>query len=1053
MAKGRARSAPASGGPPARKFREKLVLNAWLLSLFGREKFEQLAELVGRSDEHEGLDENNNHRFLPRVPPTAALSADVLRGYDDNIVSHTKALNAHRDSPIRWKYFQWLALLFTEVYLDRFFRNPDALRDDLNAFLRAFNTKLSAKEQLPEYALADLRKVALWNATGSGKTLLMHANLLQFRHYAKAHGRESHFNRELLLTPNEGLSNQHLLEFAAAGIAADRFKDTQQSTYTDKPVEVIEITKLREEKGEKTVATESFGGNNLVLVDEGHRGASGGKETGQWMRARNALCEGGFSFEYSATFGQAVKGRGALEAEYAKCILFDYSYRYFYADGYGKDYRILNLGDQHTEEQRQTYLAACLLGFYQQLRLYADRKAEFAPFLLEKPLWVFVGHTVNAVRTENKQKTSDVVEVLTFLSEFVKNRAASEKRLGQLLKGDSGLLSGKLELFATAFGYLSAQKLDGKAAFADILKVLFNAPNGGQLHVELLKGADGEIELRLGDNEPFGLINVGDAAALCKLCEGQGDKFAVGERDFTGSRFAKLSAEGSPVNVLIGSKKFTEGWNSWRVSTMGLMNVGKSEGAEIIQLFGRGVRLKGRDWCLKRSSRVPRYEIPKDIALLETLNVFGVQSNYMAEFKKALEDEGVPTGDPPKPIELPVIRTVPEGKKLKVVRLPENLDFRRNGPNPTLTADPPVRLTRHPVLLNWYPKVQARQSEEAQKVTDAAALHEAKLEARHVAFMDFDALYFSLQQYKNERGWYSLNLPRAAVPGLLARTNWYKLYVPAAELQFANFGRVKQWEEIAAALLKGYVKKFYQHEKAAWEAEHLEYQELREDDPNFVQKYTVFIDQSQQALAEQIGELREMLETKQFREDWSRLNLTAFHFDEHLYQPLLHFKGTLVEVKPVSLNESETQFVRDLRDYVRSKPAALAGCELYLLRNASKKGMGFFEAGNFYPDFVLWVLRGGKQYVTFVDPKGLRQLDDGLQSEKIQFAHAIKGIEQRLNDPDVVLNSFIVTPTKYADLIAFGAKASKADLTAHNVLFQSEDRDTYVAELLKGVLG
>ena len=30
-------------------------------------------------------------------------------------------------------------------------------------------------------------------------------------------------------------------------------------------------------------------------------------------------------------------------------------------------------------------------------------------------------------------------------------------------------------------------------------------------------------------------------------------------------------------------------------NTMGLMNVGKGEGAQIIQLFGRGVRLKGCD--------------------------------------------------------------------------------------------------------------------------------------------------------------------------------------------------------------------------------------------------------------------------------------------------------------------------------------------------------------------------------------------------------------------------------------------------------------------------
>ena len=69
------------------------------------------------------------------------------------------------------------------------------------------------------------------------------------------------------------------------------------------------------------------------------------------------------------------------------------------------------------------------------------------------------------------------------------------------------------------------------------------------------------------------------------------------------SLFADINNESSPVNILIGSKKFNEGWSSWRVSVMGLMNVGRSEGSEIIQLFGRGVRLKGFEYSLKRSSK------------------------------------------------------------------------------------------------------------------------------------------------------------------------------------------------------------------------------------------------------------------------------------------------------------------------------------------------------------------------------------------------------------------------------------------------------------------
>ena len=127
---------------------------------------------------------------------------------------------------------------------------------------------------------------------------------------------------------------------------AELFNKDGSSLFVGKNIEIIDIHKLREDTGEKTVAIDAFESNNLVLVDEGHRGSSG-RETGRWMDARRRLCENGFSFEYSATFGQAVKAGSneKLEQQYAKCILFDYSYKYFYRDGFGKDYRILNLAD------------------------------------------------------------------------------------------------------------------------------------------------------------------------------------------------------------------------------------------------------------------------------------------------------------------------------------------------------------------------------------------------------------------------------------------------------------------------------------------------------------------------------------------------------------------------------------------------------------------------------------------------------------------------------------------------------------------------------------
>ena len=143
-------------------------------------------------------------------------------------------------------------------------------------------------------------------ATGSGKTLLMYAHILRYRRLLMRHGRARDLNRILLLTPNEGLSRQHLREFEAAGIEAEIFSKENRGLFTGQAVEILEITKLRDEMGDRTVAVEAFEGNNLVLIDEGHRGAAAG-EDGAWMRFRNALCEKGFSLSTAQQGGAGIE--------------------------------------------------------------------------------------------------------------------------------------------------------------------------------------------------------------------------------------------------------------------------------------------------------------------------------------------------------------------------------------------------------------------------------------------------------------------------------------------------------------------------------------------------------------------------------------------------------------------------------------------------------------------------------------------------------------------------------------------------------------------------
>lgn len=1048
------------------RFSQKLVLFNWFLNLFEVNSIEDLA--IGlKGSEAEGFTEDNFSRFYgiltARLFDREWLTVDQLAEYDQNIVRYWKLITQNRRADghhLYPKYFQYLCLLFTEIYLDMFFTDKHKLLEDLNNFLADFDKQMPDNEKISPFVIDDLNKVAFWKATGSGKTLIMHINLLQYKHYLAKAGRSRELNKVILLTPNEGLSNQHLEEFKLSGIDADLFdkaRSTPLLSLHNKPVEIIDIHKLADGTGDKTVAVDSFEGNNLVLVDEGHRGATGG-EKGQWMQRRNSLCQEGFSFEYSATFGQAVKGDKELTPTYAKCIIFDYSYKFFYEDGYGKDYRILNLEDDSDENQRQRYMTACLLAFYQQQKIYSDKKREFKKYLIENPLWIFVGGSVNAVRTVNKRQVSDVTDILLFLSEFVSNKSRSVSLIDDFIKGRSGLHDTRgNDLLSDNFIYLAGKsEITADDIYSDILKNLFNSASPASLHIRNLKGSAGEIAMALGENEPFGVINVGDSDNLCKLCCTH-NELVVSDEPFAESLFNNINTETSKINILIGSRKFSEGWSSWRVSTMGLMNIGKSEGAQIIQLFGRGVRLKGLDFCLKRSSKVSGSKAPAHITTLETLNVFGIHASYMTQFKEYLIEQGLPVEGEQIEFILPVIKNLGT-VKLKTIKLKEGIFYKKQAPKPTIGL-PDVGFKKRRVEVNWYPKVQSIMSYMATSSIAQAKPNQAVLSPEHVAFIDIDKLYFELVRYKNERAWYNLNLSKGTIKALLDNPDWYMVFIPEEELKLDDFSKISRWQQIAISVLKKYIDRYYSNCKSEWEKDHLEYQELTEDDPNFTEAYELMIDASRTDIINRLQEIKKLIDSKAMKQaDFNRLSqdLPGFKpifFNNHLYQPLLYkSKDCPVEIKPVHLIDSEKEFVLDLKKFCEANQSFFNKRELYLLRNKSKgNGIGFFEAGNFYPDFMLWLVDGKKQYISFIDPKGIRNLN-GIEDPKIEFCYKIKEIQARLNESDVILNSFIVSETEFLRVNWVGRSMSKSDLEKHHVFFMKDNKDQYIQKMFDKVI-
>jgi hypothetical protein len=148
-------------------------------------------------------------------------------------------------------------------------------------------------------------------------------------------------------------------------------------------------------------------------------------------------------------------------------------------------------------------------------------------------------------------------------------------KIAKLLAGNSDLKNQQDEdLFKDSFFYLRNKGLKSSEIYDGILQQVFCAQVGETLRAVQLKTVTGEIGLRAGTDKPyFGVINIGDVVGLMNLLANRG--ISCEYENITDSLFDMINNSASTVNVLIGSRKFMEGWNSFRVASLGLMNIGR----------------------------------------------------------------------------------------------------------------------------------------------------------------------------------------------------------------------------------------------------------------------------------------------------------------------------------------------------------------------------------------------------------------------------------------------------------------------------------------------
>lgn len=920
------------------------------------------------------------------------LDEKVLDAVKKYLKAYNTYLEAHKQSKVTLRYYQILALYFTEV----FFRQK-------------------ASKEFEDFSKSAL---AYWMATGSGKTMIMHINVFQFIEHKKGFK-----DLELIVTtPGVNLIQQHerevtpLVEYLNK-IHRNKIRLTIDTTSAllNKPDDFFNFPDDKKRQ-------------RLILVDEAHigLGTSQKDDEGEFLKLRRRLnIKHSFLFEYSATFHNLDS---KLENEYSKSIIYDYNYNLFYRDGYGKDFYfekvtedVLQKGSIEDNLDLNLKVIEEKLAVFNKLD-YADIKDLYsATAFPDRPLIAFMGNTVNDKKEEGKKgddELSDISKIVDYLANLT-----------------------------------GAQRVK--------FKNVFNNEYKGKLRLTRNTQADDEILLSYGTGDYWGIINVGNGLNFINEYKGENvekvTSTSVVITNIEKYLFENIDKAQSPINVLIGSRKFAEGWNCFRVSVIGLINLGKTKGNKIIQIFGRGVRLKGLqdDGKRKDLNHIEDYfslkqTEPDKLKRLETLCVFSLQRSYLETFTEAVSSELEIT----KVFDIkvnPNIIKLNSGniyfddykKDLKIFKLSRtSVDVKK------VLLYPEDKKVEYEYVFDGKQKKAAinnfsfnldyrtNRNDDGRNIRNSLA----QVNRAHKAFINYQPFIKTLTEQADEANIHLYkagdSLSEVAIDDVLAYIEEiiYKEELPEMDFDFTENVNTKIGEE--------FVKKV--RNKINWHLNSSIYQygeELKQSQGDskgdFIEKYTLVksfkLSKKVGAKTKQKTEKELNQEIEDFTETIRTIerDLIIHETGNHIYEPLLRENKRLfdedIKLTPDKLNDGEKKFVRDFAAYIKDNPEKFKDFDVYLMRNVeSLKSIGIYlndDSAVFYPDFIMWLVAKDKVYINFIDPKGqmgMKDFETEQYKEKVTIADkatnpTLLNIEKelkRIHKKDFVLNSFILLRDK-----------------------------------------
>ncbi len=550
---------------------------------------------------------------------------------------------------ILWKYFEDLQenkREFAKIYEDLEIYEDLHIKLKGNKYADLLTEFFEAKEDYIPFSEISNR-MSFWMATGSGKTLII-VKLIELLHKLMKQGLIP--KKEILfLTYRQDLLEafkKHIEEYNQNKPLENQIKLINLKDY-EKEKSQIDFSNrvfiyrsdlISDERKENILNFRDYlenqndkpTGNWYLILDEAHKGDTGDSKR---QNIFSILSQKGFLFNFSATFTENID---------IVTTVYNLNLNEFINKGYGKqiyvsqeEIKAFKEKSDFNETEKRKIILKNLINLVAVKRTYQNIKEEN---LYHNPLLIFLMNSVNTKDADLKLIFKELASIGKSIDEDLFNEAKKE-----LI---NELTNSKYTLGEEGYTLAFVKKFLEEVKKEDIYKYVYNSQTGGNIEYIINPNQKQEIALKLDTSDkPFALIRIGDISKWIKenLLE-----YKENESYKEEGYFETLNDVDSPINILLGSRAFYEGWDSNRPNIITFINIGTGTDAKkfVLQAIGRGIRVEPLSNQRKRLDRlVINNQDLKEILekhrnetkVLETLFVYATNKKAIETILKELE--------------------------------------------------------------------------------------------------------------------------------------------------------------------------------------------------------------------------------------------------------------------------------------------------------------------------------------------------------------------------------------------------------------------------------